>query len=101
MSAAHAAVIIGWSVAACARPNVPATVVHAVRGVVYGSVDVVRKVEKRNVGYRLTVDLIRMIETEAIAEGRDRESGRAFNPSAVVERVLRAYFDAKKPRRAK
>ncbi|HEV2641974.1 MAG TPA: hypothetical protein VGT98_04680 [Candidatus Elarobacter sp.] len=57
--------------------------------------------EKRNVGYRLPVDLIRMIENEAIAEGRDRQSGRAFNPSAVVERVLRDYFDAKKPRRTK
>jgi len=58
-------------------------------------------VEKRNVGYRLPVDLIRMIENEAIAEGRDRQSGRAFNPSAVVERVLKDYFDAKKPRRTK
>jgi hypothetical protein len=58
-------------------------------------------VEKRNVGYRLPVDLIRMVENEAIAEGRDRQSGRAFNPSAVVERVLRDYFDAKKPRRTK
>lgn len=57
-------------------------------------------VEKRNVGYRLPVDLIRLVENEAIAEGRD-QSGRAFNPSAVVERILRAYFDAKKPRRAK
>ncbi len=57
--------------------------------------------EKRNVGYRLPVDLIRMIENEAVAEGRDRQSGRAFNPSAVVERVLRDYFDAKKPRRTK
>ena len=57
--------------------------------------------EKRNAGYRLPVDLIRMIENEAIADGRDRESGRAFNPSAVVERILRAYFDAKKPRRTK
>ena len=57
--------------------------------------------EKRNVGYRLPVDLIRMVENESIAEGRDRQSGRAFNPSAVVERILRAYFDAKKPRRTK
>ncbi|HEY0383422.1 MAG TPA: hypothetical protein VGC72_14605 [Candidatus Elarobacter sp.] len=57
--------------------------------------------EKRNVGYRLPVDLIRLVENEAIAEGRERESGRAFNPSAVVERILREYFDAKKPRRTK
>ena len=59
------------------------------------------KVEKKTTGYRLPVDLIRMIENEAIAEGRDRQSGRAFNPSAVVERILRAYFDSKKPRRTK
>jgi hypothetical protein len=58
-------------------------------------------VEKRNAGYRLPVDLIRLIENEAIAEGRDRESGRAFNPSAVVERILRSYFESKKSSRKK
>ena len=57
--------------------------------------------EKKTTGYRLPLDLIRLIENEAIAEGRDRESGRAFNPSAVVERILRAYFESKKARRAK
>ena len=64
MSAAHAAVIIGWSVAACARPNVAASVVHAVRGVVspmaeqqglYGRVDVVVSLDaaSRIVGTRV------------------------------------------------
>jgi hypothetical protein len=58
-------------------------------------------VEKKTTGYRLPLDLVRLIENEAIAEGRDRQSGRAFNPSAVVERILRAYFEAKKPPRTK
>lgn len=57
--------------------------------------------EKRNAYYRLPSDLVRLIEDEAISEGRERQAGRAYNPSAVVERILRAYFDAKKPRRAK
>jgi hypothetical protein len=56
--------------------------------------------EKRSVSYRLPADLIRSIEEEAITEGRERQSGRAFNPSAVVERVLRAYF-AGKPQRGR
>lgn len=53
---------------------------------------------KRSVSYRLPVDLIRAVNDEAAAEGRERTMGRVFNPSAVVERILRAYFDAKPPR---
>lgn len=56
---------------------------------------------KRGVSYRLPEDLIRLVNDEAAAEGRERTSGRIHNPSAIVERALRAYFDAKqKPRRA-
>jgi hypothetical protein len=54
--------------------------------------------EKRNASYRLPVDLIRAIEEDAIEEGRSRQSGRAFNPSSVVERILRAHYVAKPPR---
>ncbi len=45
--------------------------------------------------YRLPPDLIKAIEEEAISDGRERQSGRAFNPSAVVERILSAYFQTK------
>jgi hypothetical protein len=47
--------------------------------------------------------LLRRIEEDAIAEGRDRESGRAYNPSAVVERIIREYYEArpKRPRLSK
>jgi len=73
VTAAHVAVIFGWSVAACARPNVAATVVHAVRGVVspmaeqqdiFGSVDVVvvyaavNKVECDSAGLPIGAQLI-------------------------------------------
>jgi hypothetical protein len=51
--------------------------------------------EKRSASYRLPLRLIRAVEEEAITEGRERKSGRVFNPSAVVERILHAYFDAK------
>lgn len=48
------------------------------------------------VSYRLPPALIRLVEEEAMAAGRAREGGgRAYNPSAVVERVLQAYFDGK------
>ncbi len=57
--------------------------------------------EKRTQSYRLPVDLIRAVSEEAAEEGKHRTSGRVHNPSAVVERILRAYFDAKpKPGRA-
>jgi hypothetical protein len=48
--------------------------------------------EKRSVSYRLPVDLVRMVNDAAQEEGREKTSGRVFNPSAVVERALRAYF---------
>lgn len=48
--------------------------------------------EKRNVSYRLPVDLIRAVEEDAFEEGRSRPSGRAFNPSSSVERILRAPY---------
>jgi hypothetical protein len=54
--------------------------------------------EKQSVSYRLPVDLIRAVQDEAIEQGREQRMGRAFNPSAVVERILRAHFDAKPKR---
>ncbi len=57
-----------------------------------------KPVEKRSVSYRLPVDLVRAVNDAAQAEGREKNAGRVFNPSAVVERILRAHFD-KQPKR--
>jgi hypothetical protein len=53
--------------------------------------------ENKATNFRLSPDLVRAIKQEAINEGLSAEMGRTYNPSAVVERILRAYFDAKKP----
>jgi hypothetical protein len=60
-------------------------------------------VEKKSVQFRLPLDLLKRIEEDAMAEGRERQSGRAYNPSAVVERIIREYYDArpKRPRLSK
>ncbi len=44
--------------------------------------------------YRLPVDLVRAVNDAAQAEGREKNAGRVFNPSAVVERILRAHFES-------
>ena len=49
----------------------------------------------RAANYRLPEDLIQRVKQEALEHGMAAGTGRAYNPSAVVERVLRAYFDAK------
>lgn len=54
--------------------------------------------EKRTISYRLPVDLIEAVADDAKEEGRERTSGRMFNPSAVVERILRGYYDGKPKR---
>jgi len=51
--------------------------------------------ENKAAGYRLPPDLIRLVQKEAMEEGLVAGVGRAYNPSTVVERILRAYFDAK------
>jgi hypothetical protein len=56
--------------------------------------------DKRRITFYLPPDLIEAVYEEAIEAGRGVKSGRAFNPSAVVERVLRAHFEAKLKRRA-
>ncbi len=59
--------------------------------------------DKRAVTFRIATDVLAQLEDEAIADGRNRESGRVYSPSATLERILRAYFDAqpKRPRRTK
>lgn len=54
--------------------------------------------EKKSVQFRLPLDLLKRIEEDAMAEGRERQSGRAYNPSAVVERIIREYYDARPKR---
>ncbi len=55
-----------------------------------------KPVEKRSVSYRLPVDLVRAVNDAAQADGREKDAGRVFNPSAVVERILRAHFDGQR-----
>lgn len=57
--------------------------------------------EKRTISYRLPVDLIERVADDAKDEGRERTSGRMFNPSAVVERILRDYYDGKPSKRTR
>jgi len=55
---------------------------------------------KRAITLRLPTDLIAQIERESIADGRKRERGRVYSPSATVERILRGYF-SQAPRRGR
>ncbi len=59
--------------------------------------------DKRAVTFRIATDVLAQLEDEAIADGRTRESGRVYSPSATIERILRAYFETKpkRPRRSK
>ncbi|MEA2666922.1 MAG: hypothetical protein QOI11_3866 [Candidatus Eremiobacteraeota bacterium] len=59
--------------------------------------------EKRAVTFRIATDVLAQLEDESIEDGRNRESGRVYSPSATVERILRTYFEAKpkRPRRSK
>jgi hypothetical protein len=58
------------------------------------------KPEKRRITFYLPPELIAAVNEEAVEAGRGVTSGRAFNPSAVVERILRAYFEHKPRARA-
>jgi len=58
-------------------------------------------VAKRAVTLRLPTDLLDLIEDEAISDGREREKGRVYSPSATIERILRQYFDTKPRRRSR
>ncbi len=59
--------------------------------------------DKRAVTFRIATDVLSLLENEAIEDGRKRESGRVYSPSATLERILRHYFEAKPkpPRRSK
>jgi hypothetical protein len=61
-------------------------------------------VEKRKrISYYLPPDLIEAVNAEALEAAPHVTSGRVFNPSGVVERILREHYDrkAKKPGRGK
>ncbi len=59
--------------------------------------------DKRAVTFRIATDVLSQLENEAIEDGRNRERGRVYSPSATLERILRRYFEAKPkpPRRSK
>jgi hypothetical protein len=50
----------------------------------------------KQVNYRLPPDLIRLVQDEAFEAGRASGNGRAYEVSAVVERILRIYFETKR-----
>jgi hypothetical protein len=54
--------------------------------------------KRRRISYYLPADLVEAVNAEAIEAAQHVTSGRMFNPSAVVERILRAHYD-KKPKR--
>lgn len=54
--------------------------------------------DNRPMNFRLSSDLVQALRQEAMEEGLTVVKGRAYNPSAIVERILRAYFDAKRNR---
>jgi hypothetical protein len=56
---------------------------------------------KRAITIRLPEDLLTLIEDASIADGRARERGRVYSPSATIEKILRAHFDAQPKRRAR
>jgi hypothetical protein len=55
--------------------------------------------KRRRISYYLPPDLVEAVNAEAIADAAHITSGRMFNPSAVVERILRAHYE-KKPKKA-
>ncbi len=53
---------------------------------------------KESVSFRLDRDLLALLRAEAMEEGTNKETGRVYNPSATLDRILRTYFDAKPKR---
>jgi hypothetical protein len=54
--------------------------------------------KRKRISYYLPPDLIEAVNAEALADAPHVTSGRVFNPSAVVERVLRAHYEEKTKR---
>ncbi len=54
--------------------------------------------KRQRISYYLPPDLVEAVNAEALADAPHVTSGRVFNPSAVVERALRAYFGTKQTR---
>ena len=55
--------------------------------------------DKEAVTFRIPRGLLALLRAEAMEEGSAKQSGRVYNPSATLERILRAYF-ATKPKRS-
>jgi hypothetical protein len=55
---------------------------------------------KESVSFRINRVLLALLRAEAMEEGTSKETGRVYNPSATLSRILRAYFDAKPKRSA-
>jgi hypothetical protein len=55
--------------------------------------------KRQRISYYLPPDLVEAVNAEALADAPHVTSGRVFNPSAVVERILRAHYE-KQPKRS-
>ncbi len=55
--------------------------------------------KRQRISYYLPPDLVEAVNAEALADAPHVTSGRVFNPSAVVERILRAHYERKSKQR--
>ncbi|HEY0393673.1 MAG TPA: hypothetical protein VGD01_04180 [Candidatus Elarobacter sp.] len=53
------------------------------------------------VTFRIPRELLALLRAEALEEGQARDSGRVYNPSATLERILREHYATKLRRRTK
>jgi hypothetical protein len=53
------------------------------------------------VTFRISKDVLALLRAESVADGQARGSGRVYNPSATLDRILREHYADKLKRRAK
>ena len=57
--------------------------------------------EREAVTFRIARDVLNLLRNEAMEEGTNRSTGRVYNPSATLDRILREHYAKKlknKPR---
>jgi hypothetical protein len=48
--------------------------------------------EQEAVTFRIGRDVLALLRAEAMAEGQRKQSGRVYNPSATLDRILREHY---------
>ncbi|MDB5069591.1 MAG: hypothetical protein JWM87_702 [Candidatus Eremiobacteraeota bacterium] len=56
---------------------------------------------KEAVTFRIARDVLALLRAEAMDEGQNKDSGRVYNPSATLDRILRQHYADKLKRRTK